>query len=75
MAEDDDDMWPIFASWTPSYLSYMRSSNRKYMNHVPSDAMLTMNAIGPWPVDDAFYMKEMTAVALAIFIKANESIS
>lgn len=44
------------------------------MNNVPSDAMLTMNAIGPWPVDDAFYM-EMTAVALAIFIKANEGIS
>lgn len=44
------------------------------MDNVPSDGMLKIQAMG-WPVDDAYYVREKTSVALAVFIKANEGTS
>lgn len=73
MAEDDDEVFTNFASWTATYLSYIQSSHRKRMDTVPTTAWLIMQAIGPWRIADATEMRDLASIVLAVLIKSNKS--
>lgn len=53
MAEDDDEIFTNFASWTATYLNHIRSTSRREMDTVPTNAWLTLQAIGPWRIGNS----------------------
>lgn len=73
MAEDDDEIFTNFASWTATYLNYIRSTSRREMDTVPTNAWLTLQAIGPWRIGNSTEMRDLVSIILAVF-KTNMSI-
>lgn len=74
MVQDDNQVWTNFASWTDSYLNYIRSPSRKRMDTVSFRIWLAMREIGPWEIQNPDHMWELASIILAVLIKANEDI-
>lgn len=53
MAEDSNEIWSTFSSWTKSYVEYLVRAARKHTDTLPKDAFLRMQAIGPLNIDGA----------------------
>lgn len=73
MTEYHDEIFSNFASWTPAYQDYIRSSRRKRMHTVSTKAWLIMQDIGPWRIGKTQEMWDLASVVLAVLIKANST--